>query len=136
MPQMTNSKTMAEITSRISSQFTESPEGVAAVSCAVVANVIVSNAERTAAFLFNPVMQDNNISDNLKIQWLVGFLKVKWQMAQFTDLFFRHLFHVDEHENKEYHKYHQPDHGEDIDVLDLICMVPDKLQHILFLSCL
>jgi hypothetical protein len=42
--------------------FAEPPEGEAAGPCAVVANVIVSNAEVTAAFLFNPVMQDNDIS--------------------------------------------------------------------------
>jgi hypothetical protein len=59
---MTNSNTTAEKTSRISSQFVVPPEGEAAASCAVVANVTVSNAESTAAFLFNPVMQDNDIS--------------------------------------------------------------------------
>jgi hypothetical protein len=125
---------MAATNRRISSQFTESPEGVAAVSCAVVANVIVSNAEVTAAFLFNPVMQDNNISNSLKIHWLVGFLKVKWQIAQFFQIIARHFLHINKHNDEEHYKYHQPYHGEDVDVLDLICMVPDKLQHILFLS--
>jgi hypothetical protein len=46
--------------------FTEPPEGVAAGSCAVVANVIVSNAESTAAFLFNPDMQDKDMSLGFK----------------------------------------------------------------------
>jgi hypothetical protein len=62
-----------------------------------------------------------------KIHWLVGtgLRDVEWHMAQFTDLFAGHSLHVDQHEDEECDEDEQADHGPDIDVLDLVCVIPD-----------
>lgn len=61
-------------------------------------------------------------------------LQVKRHGTQFIHFLLTHLPYIHHHKDEEYNEDEQPYHGEQIGVVNLLCILPDEFEHDLFLS--